>query len=128
MRYMNICANHTYRRMGGQATLFDDPVACKAMENTLLKKVAVEFPTLLIWTMKKNASMKTMQYQFSPMGLRPLRMMTKSSGGVEPPEKDHAFPALGEPKRMKKCRQSRQPNVNKLSKDDEDSGKRTKKL
>ena len=59
VRYLNICANHTYRRMGGQATLFDDPVARKAMENTLLKKRAVRFPTLLIWKMKKNAYMKT---------------------------------------------------------------------
>ena len=114
--------------MGGQATLFDDPVARKAMENTLLHKLAVRFPTLLIWKMKKNASMKTMQYQFIVMGLRPLRMMTKSSGCVEPPEKHYASPALRKPKRLKKCQQSRRPNVNKLRTDDEDSGKRTKKL
>jgi hypothetical protein len=84
VRYMNMCANHTYRRIGGQQSVTKNPNARRALEDAALKKAAAKFPKLLMWKVKNKASLKTMQYRFRPMGLKPLRMMSRRSGGAGP--------------------------------------------
>jgi hypothetical protein len=107
VRYMNMCANHTYRRNGDQETLFQDPVARKAKENTLLKEVAAKFPKLLMFKRTRNASVKRMQYRFRAVGLQPLTMVTRTSDGGKIKKLHHVCPALRDATGMKKCRRSR---------------------
>jgi hypothetical protein len=94
VRYMNMCAKHTYRRVGGQQCVARNPNARRTLENTLLKKVAAKFPKLLVWKIKNNASLKSMQYRFRPMGLKPLRMTSRTSGCARSPKELLADSAL----------------------------------
>ncbi len=103
VRYMNMCANHTYRRIGGQQSVFKNPVARRVMEDKLLQQLADRFPKLLNWRYKSKASLKTMQYRFCPMGLKPLRMMTRMSGGTKPRDKQLANSALANDSWMTRC-------------------------
>ena len=102
VRYMNMCANHRYRRIGGQQSVSKNPDARRALENTLLKQVAARFPKLLMWKVKNKASLKTMQYRFRPMGLQPLRMRSRTSGGAMSPKEQIASSALTNATRMKR--------------------------
>jgi hypothetical protein len=54
VRYMNMCANHKYRRVGGQQSVTMNPDARRALENACLKKLAAKFPKLLVWKLKKH--------------------------------------------------------------------------
>jgi hypothetical protein len=107
VRYMNMCADHKYRRIGGQESVFTNPAVRRAKENTMLKRVSTRFPKLLTWKLKNSASLKTMQYRFFPMGLQPLRMMSRMSGGARRGKIQLASSALTNATWMKGCSQCR---------------------
>ena len=73
-RYMNVCADHTYRRPGGQATLFDSALCRRQREDDVLQQVASEYPELLSWKRDDQTSLKNMQYHFHSVGPSPLRL------------------------------------------------------
>ena len=81
-RYMNVCADHTYRRPGGQATLFDNVQARRQLEDAALKRVANECPGLLSWKRNDRKSLKSMQYQFHTVGPSPLRLNKRRQPGT----------------------------------------------
>jgi hypothetical protein len=80
-RYQGVCCEHTYRRPGGQATLMNDVTKRRLRETQAIKACAKKYPSLVKWCSKPKASLRTMEYKFSPQGPSGL-VMEKARGGA----------------------------------------------
>ncbi len=73
-RYSGLCVMHPYRSKGGQASVYRDPADRRRVENDCLHRLAAEFPRLIKFQRKSQASLKVMQYKFTPTPEKPLLM------------------------------------------------------
>ena len=79
-RYQGVCCEHTYRRPGGQASLMNDVAKRKLRETQAIRACAKKYPSLVQWCRKPKASLRTMEYKFSPQGPSGLVMEKARSG------------------------------------------------
>jgi hypothetical protein len=77
-RYRSLCAQHTYRTPGGQATLFPNPQKRRHAENAQIRKLSKLRPGLVKFHGKPKGTLRTMQYCFCELGSQPLLMRPKT--------------------------------------------------
>jgi len=104
VRYMDLCSDHTYRRPGGQATLFADAH----------EEVAARFPSLLLWCPKPQPTLKTMQYRFRALGQEPLMMAAKTCSQRGRPNEHLVGRALTGAEKVRQRRAGRKLNLSAL--------------
>jgi hypothetical protein len=128
VRYMSLCADHTYRRVGGQASHFKNAANRKKVENSALKQITSKFPQLMLLKPSSYVSVKTMQYRFRSLGKEPLMMAKRSCPASGRPLEHLVGRALTGAERMKKHRAGRRIHLNNLVKNTKTTKKTLIKL
>ena len=103
-RYRGLCCEHQYRQEGGQATLMNDALLRRQVENDAISKVSKKYPHCLQVMHKPKASLRTMEYRFNTKGPANLMMSIRKPGRKR---KYHTHAPSSPAERMRRYRQRR---------------------
>jgi hypothetical protein len=73
-RYMMLSCDHTYRLAGGQASNYPTPGSRRNAENKAIRHLAEELPDLVKFAPSSEASLRTMQFSYTRLGLAPMSL------------------------------------------------------
>jgi hypothetical protein len=93
IRYMGLCVKHAYRAKGGQSTLHPDADSRRLAEHRAIKALSHEFPSLISFVNKTNASHKHMLYVFQSGQESTISMRSPANRPGRPLENGSGRPA-----------------------------------